>query len=43
MNDKNVTYFDSFEVGNIPKKIREFIGNKNIATTLFIGYRDTIQ
>ena len=35
MNAKNVTYFDSFEVGNIPKKIRKFIGNKNIATNIY--------
>ena len=35
MNAKNVTYFDSFEVGNIPKEIRKFIGNKNITTNIY--------
>ena len=35
MNAKNVTYFHSFEVGNIPKEIRKFIGNKNITTNIY--------
>ena len=30
VNDKNVTYFDSFKFQHIPKEIRKFIGNKNV-------------
>ena len=33
MND--VTYFDSLGFEQIPKKIRKFIGNMNIATKFF--------
>ena len=36
VNDNNVTYFDSFGVEHIPKKIRKFIGNKNIITNIYI-------
>ena len=28
MNGNIVSYFDSFGVGNIPKEIKRFIGNK---------------
>ena len=35
VNTKNVTYFDSFEVENIPKKIRKFIANKNVITNSY--------
>ena len=35
IQNNNVTYFDSFSVENIPKKIRIFIGNKNIKTNIF--------
>ena len=31
----NVTYFDSFGVEHIPKKIKHFIGNKNIQANIF--------
>ena len=31
----NVTYFDSFEVEYIQKKITKFIGNKNIITNIY--------
>ena len=34
-NAKNVTYFDSFGVENIPKEIRKFIGNNNITTNIY--------
>ena len=34
-NAKNVTYFDSFGVENIPKAIRKFIGNNNITTNIY--------
>ena len=33
-NTKNVTYFDSFGVEHVPKKIRKFIRNKNIITNI---------
>ena len=32
--DDNVTYFDSFGVENIPKKIKSFINNKHIKTNI---------
>ena len=35
VNDSNVTYFDSFGVDHIPKKIRKFIGNKNIIINIY--------
>ena len=31
----NVTYFDSFVVEHIPKEIKAFNDNKNIATNIF--------
>ena len=33
--NNNVTYFDSFGVEHITKKIKIFIGNKNIQTNIF--------
>ena len=36
MNNKTVTYFDSFGVEHIPKEIKKFINNKNIITNIFI-------
>ena len=35
MNGNIVTYFDSFGVGNIPKEIKRFIGNKKIITNIY--------
>ena len=35
VNDKNVTYFDNFEVEHIPNEIRKIIGNKNIITNIY--------
>ena len=35
MNAENVTYFDSFGVVFIPKKVRKFIENKNIMTNIY--------
>ena len=44
MNDDNVTYFDSFGVEHIPKEIKKFIGNKNIATNIYkIQARDSVM
>ena len=34
-NAENITYFDSFGVEHIPKKIRKFIGNKKVITNLY--------
>ena len=35
MNGENVTYFDNSGVEHIPKKIKTFIGNKNITTNTY--------
>ena len=35
LNGHNVAYFDSFGVEHIPKEIEKFIGNRNIATSIF--------
>ena len=35
VNNKTVTYFDSFGVEHIPKEIIKFICNKNIITNIF--------
>ena len=35
VQNKNVTYFNSFGVEHIPKEIRTFIRNKNITTNIF--------
>ena len=35
INNKTVTYFDSFGVEHIPKEIKKFIGNKNIIASIF--------
>ena len=35
VNNKTVTYFDSFGVEHIPKEIKKFINNKNIKANIF--------
>ena len=35
MNVENATYFDSLGFERIQKKIRKFIGNKNITTNIY--------
>ena len=35
VNNKTVTYFDSFGVEHIPKEIKKFIHNKNIIENIF--------
>ena len=35
VNDNNVRYFDGFGVEHIPKEIKKFIGNKNVATNIY--------
>ena len=34
MNAENVTYFNSFGVGYIPKEFKKLTGNKNIITNI---------
>ena len=35
VNNKTVTYFDSFGVEHIPKEVKTFINNKNIIANIF--------
>ena len=35
VNNKTVTYFDSFGVEHIPKEAKTFINNKNIIANIF--------
>ena len=35
VNNKTVTYFDSFRVEHIPKEIKKFINNTNIISNIF--------
>ena len=35
VNNKTVTYFDSFGVEHIPEEIKKFINNKNIIASIF--------
>ena len=35
MNAENVTYFDGFGVGRIPKELRKLIGNKSVITNIY--------
>ena len=35
VNNKTVTYFDSFGVGHILKEIMKFVGNKNVIANIF--------
>ena len=35
VDNKTVTYFDSFGVEHIPKEIKKFISNKNIIANIF--------
>ena len=35
VNDKIVTYFDSFGVEHIPKEIKKIVNNKNIISNIF--------
>ena len=44
VNSENVTYFDSFGVEHIRKKIKKFIGNKNIIQNIYrIETHDSIM
>ena len=35
LSNNDVTYFDSFGVEHIPKKIKKFIGSKNVIANIF--------
>ena len=35
VNNKTVTYFYSFGIEHIPRKVKKFIGNKNIVTNIY--------
>ena len=35
VNNKSVTYFDSFGIEYIPKEIKKFIGNRNIISNIY--------
>ena len=35
VNNKTVTYFDSFGIEHIPKEVKKFIGNRNIIPNIF--------
>ena len=35
VNNKTVTYFDSFGIEHIPKEIKKFIGNRNIISNIY--------
>ena len=35
VKDNEITYFDSFGLEHVPKKIKKFIGHKNIKTNIF--------
>ena len=35
VNNKTVTYFDSFGIEDIPKEVKKFIGNRNIISNIY--------
>ena len=35
VNNKTVTYFDSFGIEHIPKEVKSFIGNRNIISNIY--------
>ena len=35
VNNKTVTYFDSFGIEHIPKEVKKFIGNRNIIANIY--------
>ena len=35
VNNKTVTYFDSFGIEHMPKEVKTFIGNRNIITNIY--------
>ena len=43
VNTKTVTYFSSFGIEYIPKELKKFINNKNIANTFRIQAYDSVM
>ena len=43
INNKTVTYFDSFGVEHIPKEVKKFINNKNIINIFRIQAYDSVM
>ena len=35
INNKTVTYFDSFGIEHIPKEVKKFIGNRSIISNIY--------
>ena len=35
VNNKTVTYFDSFGIEHIPKEVKKFISNRNIISNIY--------
>ena len=35
VNNKTVTYFDSFGIEPIPKEVKKFVGNRNIISNIY--------
>ena len=35
VNNKTVTYFDSFGIEHIPKEVKNFVGNRNIISNIY--------
>ena len=35
VNNKTVTYFDSFGIEHVPEEVKKFIGNRNIITNIY--------
>ena len=35
VNNKTVTYFDSFKIEHIPKEVKKFISNRNIISNIY--------
>ena len=35
VNNKTVTYFDSFGIEHIPKEVKKFLGNRNIISNIY--------
>ena len=35
LNNKTVSYFDSFEIEHTPKEVKKFIGNRNVISNIY--------
>ena len=43
VDNKTVTYFDSFGIEHIPKEVKKFIGNRNITSNIYRIQKNLIQ